>query len=45
MAKSQENGTKISLELKDYKVDEVREGEERVVIRVRIEAREMNCPS
>jgi len=45
MAKSQENGAKISLGLKDYKVDGVREGEERVVIRVRIEVSEMNCPS
>jgi hypothetical protein len=31
MAKSQENGTTILLALKDYKVEEVRGGEERVV--------------
>ena len=31
MAKSQENGTTILLGLKDYKVEEVRGGEERVV--------------
>jgi hypothetical protein len=31
MAKSQENGAAILLGLKDYKVEEIRGGEERVV--------------
>ena len=44
MAKSQENGTKILLGLKDYKVEEVREGENRIVIKVIVEIKKMICP-
>ena len=44
MAKNQEDGIKILLGLKDYKVEEVREDKERVVVKVRIKAKEMNCP-
>lgn len=44
MAKSQENGTKILLGLKDYKVEEVREREDRIVIKVIVEVKKMICP-
>jgi len=44
MAKSQENGTKILLGLKDYKVEEVRESEDRIVIKVIVEVKKMSCP-
>lgn len=43
MAKSQGNGTKILLGLKDYKVEEVREDKERIVVKVKVEVKEMSC--
>ena len=44
MAKSQENGTKILLGLKDCKVDGVREDKERVIVKAAVEIEEMKCP-
>jgi len=44
MAKSQENGTKIVLGLKDYEVGEVREDKERIVVKVMVELNERSCP-
>jgi len=44
MAKSQEDGTTILLGLKDYKVEQVREDEDRVVVKVMLELREKKCP-
>jgi len=43
MAKSQESGTTILLGLKDYKVEEVRGGEERVV-KTAVTGKEKKCP-
>jgi len=43
MAKSQENGTKFLPGLKDCKVEGVKEDKERVVIKMTVEVREMNC--
>lgn len=44
MAKSQEDGITILLGLKDYKVEQVREDEDRVVLKVMLELREKKCP-
>jgi len=44
MAKSQEDGITILLGLKDYKVEQVREDEDRVVVKVTLERREKKCP-
>ncbi len=44
MAKSQENGTSIVLGPKDYKVGEVREDKERIVVKVTVELKERGCP-
>jgi transposase len=43
MAKSQDNGTIILLGLKDYKVGEVRGGEEKVVVEIAAKGRQ-KCP-
>lgn len=43
MAKSQENDTAILLGLEDYKVGEVRSGEEKVVVKTEVKERE-KCP-
>ena len=43
MAKGQENGITILLGPKDYKVGEVREGEEKVTVKVEVKGRE-KCP-
>ena len=43
MAKSQEDGITILLGLKDYKVEQVREDEDRVVVKVMLERREKKC--
>ena len=39
MAKSQEDGITILLGLKDYKVEQVREDEDKVVVKVMLELR------
>jgi len=44
MVKSQEDGITILLELKDYKVEQVREDEDRIVVKVMLERREKKCP-
>ena len=44
MARSQEDGITILLGLKDYKVEQVREDEDRVVVKVMLEHREKECP-
>ena len=44
MAKSQENGSKILLGLKDCEVEEVRQDKERVIVKVMLKLKEMNCP-
>jgi len=44
MVKSQEDGITILLELKDYKVEQVREHEDRIVVKVMLERREKKCP-
>jgi len=43
MAKGQENGTKILLGLKDYKVGEVWGWEDRVMVKTEVKGRE-ECP-
>lgn len=43
MAKGQDNGTTILLGLKDYKVGEIRGGEDRVTVKTEVKRRE-NCP-
>lgn len=44
MAKSQENGTRISLGLKDYEIGEVVGSEERVVVEMAIKGKQRRCP-
>ena len=44
MAKSQEDGITILLGLKDYKEEQVREDEDRVVVKVILGLREKKCP-
>ena len=44
MARSQENGTTILLGLKGYQVGRVKEGDEGVVVEVRIGGEELSCP-
>jgi len=44
MAKSQEDGITIPLGLKDYKVEQVRQDEDSVVVKVMLELREKKCP-
>jgi hypothetical protein len=44
MARSQENGTTILLGLKGYRLGRVKEGDEGVVVEVRIGGEELSCP-
>jgi len=44
VTRSQEDGITILLSLKDYKVEQVREDEDRVVVKVMLERREKKCP-
>jgi transposase len=44
MARGQEDSIKILLGLKGYKVEEAREDEDRVVIKVTVVAKQINCP-
>lgn len=44
MARNQEDGITIPLGLKDYKVEQVREDEDRVVVKVMLERREKKYP-
>ena len=44
MAKSQEDGITIPLGLKDYKVEQVRQDGDSVVVKVMLELREKKCP-
>jgi len=43
MVMSHENGSRIVLGLKDYKVCEVRECRERIIIKVMVELKEKGC--
>jgi transposase len=43
MAKNEENGTKILLGLKDYKVIEVVESEEKVIVKILVKGKESKC--
>jgi len=44
IAKSQENGSKILLGLKDCKVEDVREGKEKVEVKATAKLKEISCP-
>lgn len=44
MAKSQENGSRILLGLKDCEVEEVKEDKEGIVVKVALKASEVTCP-